>query len=80
MAHRLTEIEKQEMHFEIWIAICTEAETTNHNFYEFSNQIVESFYSVKYGSSIITSNFRQTISVIETRTLMFPEKLYFKNS
>ena len=40
----------------------------------------ESFYSVKYGSSIITSNVCQTISVMKTKTLVFPEKWYFKNS
>ena len=42
--------------------------------------LVESFYSVKYGLSIITSNVRQIISVIKTKTLVFPKKLYFKNS
>jgi hypothetical protein len=35
---------------------------------------VESFYSVKYGSSIIPSNVCQIISVMKTKTLVFPEK------
>ena len=42
--------------------------------------LVETFYSVKYGSSIITSNVCQIISVIKTKILVFPEKWYFKNS
>ena len=41
---------------------------------------VESFYSVKYGLSIIMLNVCQIISVIKTKTLVFPEKWYFKNS
>ena len=36
--------------------------------------IVESFYSVKYRSLIITSNVCQKISVMKTKTLVFPEK------
>ena len=43
-------------------------------------QLVESFYSVKYGLSIITSNVFQIISVMKTKTLVFPEKWFFKNS
>ena len=30
--------------------------------------------------SIITSNFRQIISVMKTKTLVFPEKWYFRNN
>ena len=37
-------------------------------------QLLESFYSVKYGLSIITSNVFQIISVMKTKTLVFPEK------
>ena len=36
--------------------------------------ILKSLYSVKYGSSIITSNVCQIISVMKTKTLVFPEK------
>ena len=35
---------------------------------------------VNFGLSIITSKVRQIISVMKTETLVFPEKLYFKNS
>ena len=42
--------------------------------------LAESFYNVKYGLSIITSKVSQKISVVKTKTLVFPEKLYFKNS
>ena len=42
--------------------------------------LVESFYSEKYGLSITTSNVPQIISVMKTKTLVFPEKWYFKNS
>ena len=45
-----------------------------------NDTIAESFYSVKYGSSIITSNVCQIISLMKTKTLVFSEKLYFKNS
>ena len=36
--------------------------------------LVESFYTVKYGLSIITSNVRQITSVMKTKTLVFSEK------
>ena len=37
----------------------------------FCDHFVESFYSVKYGSSIITSNVCQIISVMKTRKMVF---------
>jgi hypothetical protein len=36
--------------------------------------LVESFYSIKYRSSIVTSNVCQIILVMKTKTLVFPEK------
>ena len=35
---------------------------------------IESFYTVKYGSSIITSNVCQKISVMRASTLVVPKK------
>ena len=39
--------------------------------------LLTTFYSVKYGSSIITSNVHH---IMKTKPLVFPEKWYFKNS
>ena len=54
-----------------------------HNFQQnFANDrnesLVESFYSVNYGLSIIMSNVCQIISVMKTKILVFPEKWYSK--
>ena len=72
--------------FEITRTIYSNSKRSNwKRFLRFKNLliveiIVESFYSVKYGLSIITSNVRQIISVMKTKTLVFPEKWCFKNN
>ena len=64
----------------IWIKFVFWFHNILQNFADDKNKsLVESFYSVKYESSIITSNVRQIISVMKTKILVFPEKLYFKN-
>ena len=40
----------------------------------------KSFYSIKYGLSIITSNVCHIILVMKTKTMVFPMKWYFKNN
>ena len=65
----------------IWIKFVFGFNNFLQNFATDKNKsLAESFYSVKYGSSIITSNVRQIISVMKTKILVFPKKLYFKNS
>ena len=44
------------------------------------HSITKSFYYVKYGLTIITWKVSRIFSVMKIKTLVFPEKLYFKNS
>ena len=46
--------------------------------YKYDDLIIESFYSVKYGFSIILSNIPQIISEKKRKTLVLQEKWYSK--
>ena len=41
---------------------------------ENNDTLAESFYNIRYGSSIIRSKTRQKFSVMKTKKMMFPEK------